>query len=61
MKNRKSMSVSGQSMQDRETTNKKIRFHEGFIRECGCGIIHELLYLCNYHKELFKSSYTVND
>jgi hypothetical protein len=35
---------------------RKIRFHEGFERDCGCGLIHELLYLCNYHKQLFRSN-----
>ena len=53
--NRKSM--SGNNNMSWEKPQRKIRFHEGFIRDCGCGVIHELLYICTHHKLVFKSKF----
>ena len=59
VRNRKHMSVSRENM-SLNKPQRKIRFHEGFTRDCGCGIIHEILYICLHHKLLFKSMTLVN-
>ena len=41
-------------------STRRVYCLEGFGRKCGCGLIHHILYVCKYHKSMFKLKTLLN-